>query len=168
MGEKQMTDENLKTVEGQISAINYDKRGIAIKDRAGTVHPMYWAESFGMLNWKGDQLKERWFIKVTAERNEKDDTWWVKDQQYFKKPDDWPVQSKQEKKGGWGKPPMSPEERKDIRLMACLKAMTEIATKFGISEEEIKKGEIKSLVDVGKFVAQGAVEMEKILSGEGK
>ena len=158
-----MTDSNLKKVEGQITSINHEKRGIALQDKEGTIHPMYWTENIKMVNWKGEPLKERWFIQVTAERNEKDDTWWVKDQQYWKKPDDWPV--RQSQSGGsrksYGK---SPEERKDIRLMACLKSATEIWQCPCIEVED----QLVSYEEVCTRIAKAAVEMEKALSGEVK
>jgi hypothetical protein len=80
----------LKTVEGQITAINYDKRGLAVRDKGGDTHPFYWSENFKMVNYKGELLKQWWFVRITAERRESDDTWWVTAQEYFKKPDDWP------------------------------------------------------------------------------
>jgi hypothetical protein len=80
----------LQTVEGQITSINYDKRGLAVKDKGGDTHPFYWSETFKMVNYKGELLKQWWFVRVTAELRKSDDTWWVTAQEYFKKPDDWP------------------------------------------------------------------------------
>ena len=170
-----MIDSNLKKVEGQITSINHEKRGIALQDKEGTIHPMYWAENIKMVNWKGEPLKERWFIQVTAERNEKDDTWWVKDQQYWKKPDDWPV--RQSQSGGRKSYGKSPEERKDIRLMNCVNSLTTLATSPQmydlidlVFEDKDGKPVDKplTLTELGIMVAKAAVEMEKVLSGEGK
>jgi hypothetical protein len=81
--------EGLKQIEGQITSINHEKRGVAIKDKAGDTHPFYWSENVKMVNHKGDELKQWWFIKVIAEKA-KDDTWWITSQAYFQRPDDWP------------------------------------------------------------------------------
>jgi hypothetical protein len=81
--------EDLKLCEGQITSINHEKRGVAIKDKAGDTHPFYWSENMKMTNNKGEPLKQWWFIKVIAERK-KDDTWWITSHDYFKRPDDWP------------------------------------------------------------------------------
>ena len=83
-----MTDD-LKLCEGQITSINHDKRGVAIKDKAGDTHPFYWSENVKMINHKGEELRQWWFIKVIAEKG-KDDTWWITSQSYFQRPDDWP------------------------------------------------------------------------------
>jgi hypothetical protein len=84
------TQSGLKTVEGQITAINYEKRGLAVKDKAGDSHPFYWSELFKMVNYKGEPLQQWWFVRITAELRTSDDTWWVTAQEYFKKPEDWP------------------------------------------------------------------------------
>jgi hypothetical protein len=85
-----MPEEILKQTEGQIVSINHDKRGLAIKDKAGDTHPFYWQEQIKMTNNKGEPLKQWWFIKVVAEK-QKDDTWWITSQGYFQRPEDWPT-----------------------------------------------------------------------------
>jgi hypothetical protein len=104
----------LKTVEGQITSINYEKRGLAVKDKAGDTHPFYWSEIFKMVNYKGEPLQQWWFVRITAELRKSDDTWWVTSQEYFKKPDDWP----KPQGGKYGGRQFQPRNEKLIAFLA--------------------------------------------------
>lgn len=122
-----MTDD-LKTVEGQIISINHEKRGLAVKDREGITHPIYWMDPIKMVNRKGEPLKPYWFIKITIELDPSDDKWWVIAHEYFQKPADWPQQSR--KDGG----KYDPAYQKQITFQGVLNAA--IAT-LDYSEEKM-------------------------------
>jgi hypothetical protein len=113
-----MPEEILKQTEGQIVAINHDKRGLAIKDKAGDTHPFYWSEKVKMTNNKGEPLKQWWFIKVVAEK-QKDDTWWITSQGYFQRPDDWPTT-------GGRKPAYQPRNEKPTIYESAFKTCAEL------------------------------------------
>jgi hypothetical protein len=114
---------DLKTVEGQITAINHEKRGIAVKDKAGITHPFYWSENFKMVNRKGEPLKQWWFVRITAELRKSDDTWWVSSQEYYQKPADWPATKKE---GGR----YDPAYQKQITFQGILNAAIETYKKI--------------------------------------
>ena len=122
-----MTEEELKKTEGQIVAINHDKRGLAIKDKDGNTHPFYWSEHIKMTNNKGEPLKQWWFIRVVAER-QKDDTWWITSQGYFQRPDDWPTT-------GGRKPVYPVKNERLIAVEVLVKAWTELYVHSMIPDE---------------------------------
>jgi len=114
-----MTDV-LKQVEGQIVSINHEKRGVAIKDKAGDTHPFYWSENVKMVNNKGEELKQWWFIKVIAEKA-KDDTWWITSQGYFQRPADWPTSGGRKPTGQY-----QPRNERLIVLQSCAKLAADV------------------------------------------
>jgi len=134
----------LKTVEGQITAINYEKRGIAIKDKVGNTHPFYWSETFKMVNYKGEPLQQWWFVRITAELQKSDDTWWVTAQEYFKKPDDWP---RSQGKGGGGR--HSAEENRLIVFQCTYKECCEtVRQQMMAIGQEFDEAEYNRVMDI--------------------
>ena len=81
-------DIGLKTVEGQIIAIDKPAHKITLKDRAGEHHTFVW----GPANDADFQkLEQWWFCKVTGEHQEDFDIWKAMGTVFFKRPDDWPA-----------------------------------------------------------------------------
>ena len=81
-------DPGLKTVEGQIVAIDKPAHKITLKDRAGEHHTFVW----GPANDADFQkLEQWWFCKVTGEHQEDFDIWKAMGTGFFKRPDDWPA-----------------------------------------------------------------------------
>jgi hypothetical protein len=78
------TEPGLKTAIGQIQAVNPDKRGIAVKDVDGVVHPFYWLPA---LDPVFSRLQKWWYIKITAEGV--GDEWRAISQTKADKPEGW-------------------------------------------------------------------------------
>lgn len=142
-----MTD-NLKTVEGQITAINYEKRGLAVKDREGIIHSIYWMDPIKMVNRKGEPLKQYWFTKITIELDPSGDKWWVIAHEYFQKPADWPQQSR---KDGGNYDPLRDKRIAFQGVLNAAIATIELGTPF------LNEGEI-----VHTDVAYTVLETQKI------
>jgi len=83
----------LKTVEGQITAIDKPAHKITLKDRAGASHTFVWGPG---PDADFQKLEQWWFCKVTGEYLPDVDIWRALGQGFFKRPDDWP------KSGGSG------------------------------------------------------------------
>lgn len=112
-----MTEEVLKTVEGQIIAIDHAAHKITVKTRDGLAHEMIWTAAY---NGKMEKQKQWWFIKISAEKS--GEYWKVASMDFFKRPDDWP-QSNSGSKGGWqGKP----RNEKIIVLQSSLKVAADL------------------------------------------
>ncbi len=112
-----MTEEVLKTVEGQIIAIDQAAHKITVKTRDGQAHEMIWTAAY---NGKMEKQKQWWFIKISAEKS--GEYWKVASVDFFKRPDDWP-QSQGGNKGGWqGKP----RNDKAIMLQSTMKVCAEV------------------------------------------
>ena len=139
-----MTTELLKQVEGQITSINHEKRGVAIKDKAGDTHPFYWSENVKMINNKGDELKQWWFIRVVAEKG-KDDTWWITSQSYFQRPEDWPTSGGRKPTGQY-----QPRNERLIVLQSCAKLAADVymfTTVPMFSDVEVETPDFDTVMD---------------------
>ena len=115
---KAAAETSLKTVEGQITALDIPAHKITIKTRDGQHHEMMWT---GFLDEKMSQLKQWWFCKVTAEKA--GEFWKVMDQGFFQRPADWPFA-----KGGAGGKPFQPRNERLIVLQSSLKVCADMFT----------------------------------------
>jgi hypothetical protein len=115
---KAAAETSLKTVEGQITALDIPAHKITIKTRDGQHHEMMWT---GFLDEKMSQLKQWWFCKVTAEKD--GEFWKVMDQGFFQRPADWPFA-----KGGAGGKPFQPRNERLIVLQSSLKVCADMFT----------------------------------------
>ena len=103
-------DPGLKTVEGQIVAIDKPAHKITLKDRAGEHHTFVW----GPANDADFQkLEQWWFCKVTGEHQEDFDIWKAMGTGFFKRPDDWPARG-----GAYGGNQYQPRNERLIAFLA--------------------------------------------------
>ena len=144
----------LKEVKGQISDISKEKRKIAIETKEREFVILEWVAGLDAIMAK---QKEHWFVQITYE--EVNGVNVINTIAYWEKPADWPQRPSSGGRKSYGK---SPEERKDIRLMACLKSATELWQSPCVSDEI----EMQPYEDVCLRITKAAVEMEKVLSGE--
>ena len=77
----------LKTVEGQITAIDKPAHKITLKDRAGASHTFVWGPG---PDADFQKLEQWWFCRVTGEYLPDVEMWRALGQGFFKRPDDWP------------------------------------------------------------------------------
>ena len=111
-------DIGLKTVEGQIIAIDKPAHKITLKDRAGEHHTFVW----GPANDADFQkLEQWWFCKVTGEHQEDFDIWKAMGTGFFKRPDDWPARG-----GAYGGNQYQPRNERLIVLQSCAKLAAEV------------------------------------------
>jgi hypothetical protein len=111
-------DIGLKTVEGQIIAIDKPAHKITLKDRAGEHHTFVW----GPANDADFQkLEQWWFCKVTGEHQEDFDIWKAMGTVFFKRPDDWPARG-----GASGGRQHQPRNERLIVLQSCAKLAAEV------------------------------------------
>lgn len=106
----------LKSVEGQITVINHDKRNLSVKSIDGIITPITWAPAHD------DQMnkqKQWWFVHVTGE----DDAGILKlvDIAYWQKPANWPAPS-----GGKGGRPFVPRNEKPMLYESVFKSLCEM------------------------------------------
>lgn len=147
----------LKEVKGQISDISIEKRKIAIETKERVFVILEWGAGLDRIM---EKQKEHWFVQVTYEETNGVNT--INTIAYWEKPADWPVRHTQS--GGRKPYGKSTEERKDIRLMACLKAATELFVSQAFSDEAaIEELTYESACDM---VAKQAVRMEGILESK--
>lgn len=152
-----MAETKIGEVKGQISDISFEKRKIAVLTKEQTFEILTWTPG---LDAKMGKQKSRWFVQITYTGEGEAKV--INTCEYWEKPEDWPQQQYSgKKKGSYGK---SPEERKDIRLMACLKAAVDMWHSPCMEDED----DLLSYEETCKKVAGVAVEMEKVLSGESK
>jgi hypothetical protein len=109
----------LKTVEGQIVAIDKPAHKITVKDRDGVSHTFVWPPT---LDADFSKLNQWWFTKVTGEHETEFDIWKATSQGFFKRPDDWPF-AKPTGKGGYGQP----RNERAIIMQVCFKEACETA-----------------------------------------
>ena len=103
-------DPGLKTVEGQIIAIDKPAHKITLKDRAGEHHTFVW----GPANDADFQkLEPWWFCKVTGEHQKDFDIWKAMGTGFFKRPDDWPARG-----GAFGGRQYQPRNERLITFLA--------------------------------------------------
>jgi len=105
----------LKSVEGQVTAIDPGAHKVTVKTRDGQHHELIWGAG---LHDRMSKLQQWWFTKITAE--ESGGVWKVTAQDFFKRPDDWPFQ-----KGGAGKP-FVPRNEKLIVVQVLIKAYSDL------------------------------------------
>jgi len=106
----------LKTVIGQIQAVNPDKRGIAVKDVGGVIHSLYWLPG---TDSAFAHLKQWWFVKVTAEVV--GDEWRAISQTKADKPEGW------KSAGGYGgKGNYQPRNDKAMIVESAFKSCVEL------------------------------------------
>ena len=111
-------DPGLKSVEGQIIAIDKPAHKITLKDRAGEHHTFVW----GPANDADFQkLEQWWFCKVTGEHQEDFDIWKAMGTCFFKRPDDWPARG-----GASGGRQYQPRNERLIVLQSCAKLAAEV------------------------------------------
>ena len=111
-------DIGLKTVEGQIIAIDKPAHKITLKDRAGEHHTFVW----GPANDADFQkLEQWWFCKVTGEHQEDFDIWKAMGTGFFKRPDDWPARGE-----AYGGHQYQPRNERLIVLQSCAKLAAEV------------------------------------------
>ena len=111
-------DPGLKSVEGQIIAIDKPAHKITLKDRAGEHHTFVW----GPANDADFQkLEQWWFCKVTGEHQEDFDIWKAMGTGFFKRPDDWPARG-----GAYGGNQYQPRNERLIVLQSCAKLAAEV------------------------------------------
>ena len=114
----------METIEGNITEIDYNNKSFVLQSGDGkTEYKIYWKPQHD-----GYMVKQKvgYYEKPTIEDGDGGLLVLV-DIHYLPRPENFPKLQKKGSgsKGYYGK---SPEERKDIRLMACLKAATELAT----------------------------------------
>lgn len=108
----------LKTAEGQIVEIDHAAHKITVKDRTGALHSMIWGPQ---LNDQMQKLKQWWFTKITGEHYEDADVWKLTNNEFFKRPEDWPF------KPAGGKCEFGqPRNDKAIILQTCLKVSADL------------------------------------------
>jgi hypothetical protein len=108
----------LKTVEGQIVALDIPAHKITVKDRAGESHSFVWAQP---LHEEFSKLQQWWFTKVTGEHQKDVDIWKATGTAFFKRPDDWPHTG-----GKCGGRPFHPRNEKLIVAQCLVKAYTDL------------------------------------------
>lgn len=149
----------METIEGNITEIDYNNKCFILQSGDWkTEYKIYWKPQHDSYMVK---QKVGYYEKPTVD--EVDGLLKLEDIRYNPRPENFP---KLQKKGSGGKGyyGKSPEERKDIRLMACLKAAAETWQSPCIEDEK----ELLSFEDTCTRIAKAAVEMEKVLSGEAK
>lgn len=109
----------LKTVEGQIVAIDHAAHKITVKDLDGQQHTMIWPPP---LNDQMAKLKQWWFCKITGEYQPDVDLWKLTAQDFFKRPDDWPASAHGNGGGFRGQP----RNERAIVAQCLLKCWTEL------------------------------------------
>ena len=130
----------LKIVEGQITAIDHGAHALTVKDRAGQAHVFIWAAP---MDDRMAKLKQWWFVKVTAEQS--GEYWKVVNQEFFKKPDDWPQSSHG---GGSGGRPQAPRNERIIVLQTCYKEAAETARQMLIiSDQKFDEKQADAVMD---------------------
>ena len=146
----------MQTIEGNITEIDYNNKCFGLRSGDGkTEYKVYWKPQHDSYMAK---QKVGYYEKPTVD--EVDGLLKLEDIRYNPRPEGYPkLQKKSGGGGSWGK---SPEERKDIRLMACLKSATELWQSPCVSDEI----EMQPYEDVCLRIARTAVEMEKVLGGE--
>ena len=116
----------LKTVEGQIVALDVGAHKVSLKDRAGEVHTFIWGPA---LHEKMSHLQQWWFAKLTGELVEDMDTWKLIAQDYFKRPEDWPAS------GGRGRSGFAPRTERLIAAENMLTNYTQLYT-HSVNQDE--------------------------------
>jgi len=138
---KPASDNGLKTVIGQIVTVVPEKRGIAIKDVEGIIHPLYWLEgNDGVFS----RLQKWWFIEVTAEKMGEE--WRAISQTKADKPEGW------KSSGFGGKGNYQPRNDKAIIYQTAYKEACEtartIAKNTGWSNETEAKKAFEQVMDM--------------------
>jgi hypothetical protein len=110
-------ESGIKTVQGQITAIDAGLHTLTVKDIAGIHHEMMWKAA---LVEKMATLKQWFFVSISAEKS--GDLWVVIDQTYFKKPDNWIAPSKP----AYGGKPFTPRNERIIVAQMLVKTWTEL------------------------------------------
>lgn len=112
-----------KTIEGQITTLDIPAHKVWLKDREGKEHYFIWGPA---LHDQMSKLKPYWFVKLTGEYEADVDLWRLEAQEYFKRPDDWPVQKK-----AW-----TGQVRNDkiIVLQSCMKVAADVWIARGLCE----------------------------------
>lgn len=116
--DKPAAEPSLKSVEGQITALDVPAHKITVKTRDGTHHEMIWP---GSLDDKMAKLQQWWFTKITAEKT--GEYWKVTAQDFFQRPADWPFA-----KGSAGGKSYQPRNERLIVLQSSLKVCADMFT----------------------------------------
>jgi len=85
-----MTGE-LKEIAGQITAIDHERRTLAVTKKEGITIGLHWRQG---LDTKMQKQKPRWFVKITYTIEDQDQNV-VETCGYFEKPADWPQNGNQ-------------------------------------------------------------------------
>jgi len=117
----------LKTVEGQIVALDVPAHKITVKTKDGQQHTFVWPQ---VMHDKMSQLKQWWFTKLTGEHLPDEDLWRLTSQEFFRRPEDWPATLGK----NFGR---SFQQRNDkaIILQTCLKVAADVLIARGFCED---------------------------------
>jgi len=147
----------LKQVEGQIVFLDHAAHKVAVKDRQGVSHTFVWPPQF---NDSMAKLKQWFFIRATGEQEKEfPDLWRLTAQEYFKKPDDWPV-SQHGGKGNW-----QPRNEKPIIMQVIFKEACETARQFRQIDEHFDAEEADRIWEWA--VAKTEATMERLCKAGG-
>jgi hypothetical protein len=129
----------IKTVEGQIVGIDYDKRLVRVKDIAGETTLIIWPAS---RDEPFKKQKEWWFVRITGEIV--DHTFVPADVAYWKKPDNWPKPA-----GGSGGWKGQPRNEKPIIYQVCFKEACETVRALVLQPDKVlDEKEFNRLMDM--------------------
>ena len=149
----------MQTIEGNILEISFPNRYFVLVDGEGkTQYKIYWKPQHEPYMAK---QKAGYYEKPVVD--EKNGEYFLEDIRYLPRPDGFPrlknQQGAQQQRRQWGK---SPEERRDIMRMACLKAAVEIWQCPFVDDQDIPM----TYEEICARVVKAAVEMEKVMGGE--
>jgi len=117
----------LKTVEGQIVALDVPAHKITVKTKDGQQHTFVWPQ---VMHDKMSQLKQWWFTKLTGEPVPDGDLWRLTSQEFFRRPEDWPATLGK----GFGQR-FQQRNDKAIILQTCMKVAADVLIARGFCED---------------------------------